>query len=205
MINTSVHIHLGNQELRLVAVYKSPSTSLQTTDLDALLNTTFNTIIAGDLNAKHLSWNSRVNNPTGHKLSHYLDDKLEITVAFSTSSTHYPNNPNHLPDILDIAIMKTGQLNFQLENFPSILSSDHSPIIINLNLLASLKSPPKPTLITDWKKFKALNESTRFSSPNLVSPREIETSINILPTVISETLKLCFSTLNPNIYKHDIP
>jgi len=205
MTNTSVHIHLGNEELRLVAVYKNPNTSLQTTDLDALLDTSHKTIIAGDLNAKHLSWNSRINNSSGNKLSRYLDDKLNITVASPTTPTHYPNNPNHLPDILDIAIMKTGQLKFHLENFPSSLSSDHSPIIINLNHLVSLSSPPKPILFTDWEKFRGLDESTHFPPPKLASPQEIETSIHFLTNVISATLKSCSSTLTPNTQNHDLP
>lgn len=57
LTNTSIHIGLENS-----AVYKSPNTPLLASDLDVLLNTNFDSIIAEDLNAKHSSWNSRVIN-----------------------------------------------------------------------------------------------------------------------------------------------
>lgn len=90
--NTAIHIHTGNAELRLVAVYKSPKDTLQTSDLDALLNTPTNTIIAGDLNAKHTIWQSRVNNNAGVTLSRYLDSRLDIANRNSC-----PNFPHSLP------------------------------------------------------------------------------------------------------------
>lgn len=71
--NTTIYIKNGNSELSLVAVYKSPNTSLQTTDLDIFLNTTNNVIIAGDLCSKHSSWNSRVNNKAGRTLFKYIN------------------------------------------------------------------------------------------------------------------------------------
>lgn len=39
LTNTVIHINLGNSELQLVFVYKSPSSILQIVDLDKLLNT----------------------------------------------------------------------------------------------------------------------------------------------------------------------
>lgn len=52
IINTIVHIHLNNAKLKLIAVYISPKTVIQITDLDAFIDTPANTIRAGDLNAK---------------------------------------------------------------------------------------------------------------------------------------------------------
>jgi len=49
-------------------------------------------------------------------------------VTAPSSLTHYPDDPNHQPDILDKAIVKTGSLNHQLTNRSEELSSDHTPI-----------------------------------------------------------------------------
>lgn len=98
LTNISIHIHLGNSEIRLVSTYKIPNILLQTSDLDDHL--TIYTIIAGDLNAKNPSWNSRVFNTSGCILQRYLDQRLATSVAVPYSPTHYPDNTNHLPDIL---------------------------------------------------------------------------------------------------------
>jgi len=203
--NTTVHINLGNSELRLVAVYKSPNTTLLTADLDTLLNTTTDTIIAGDLNSKHGSWNSLVSNSSGRILNNYLDNRQDTTVAAPTSPTHYPDNPNHRPDILDIALLKTGHLNFHLENFPEALSSDHSPIILNLRNRASQLSPPKPLHITDWNKFEEQINEASLQPPNTSSPRNIDREINSLTDVISTTLAACTTKLNSNNQTSSLP
>lgn len=142
--NTTIHINTGKSELRLSAVYKSPNTILQTNGIDALLDTQANAIIAGDLNAKHHAWHSRTINEAGRLLSDHLDMRNDTTVAAPTAPTHYPGNSNHRPDILDIAIMKTGQLLYQLENLPSELTSDHSPLILEIFHHTSNISLPKP-------------------------------------------------------------
>ncbi|KAL5241636.1 hypothetical protein ACI65C_009046 [Semiaphis heraclei] len=107
--NTSIQIQIGDKELRLSAVYKKPDTPLLTSDLDSLLNTSHYVVIAGDLNAKHESWNSRRQNTAGNTLAKFLDKRRDLTIAAPTSPTHYPDNPNHNADIMDVAILKTGK------------------------------------------------------------------------------------------------
>jgi len=41
---------MGKSELRLAAVYKSPKTTLLTSDVDALLNSNTYSVVAGDIN-----------------------------------------------------------------------------------------------------------------------------------------------------------
>lgn len=125
--NTAIQLKLGQYEIRLVSVYKSPGTPLQTKDIENLLDTQQNVIIAGDLNAKHRTWNSRINNQAGISLTKYLNSRIDITVAASTTPTRYPTDIRHYPDVLDIAIMKTGKLSYVLENLTQELSSDHTP------------------------------------------------------------------------------
>lgn len=47
--NTTIHLNLSNNELKLIVVYKSPYTVLHKEDIAVLLNFTQNVIIAGDL------------------------------------------------------------------------------------------------------------------------------------------------------------
>lgn len=63
--NTTMHIKTSTSELRLVAAYKRPSNQLLTSEIDSLLNTPAQTIIASDLNSKHRLWNNRNNNQSG--------------------------------------------------------------------------------------------------------------------------------------------
>lgn len=105
--NTSVHICLGNFKIRFATAYKSPNTTL-----DAFLNTPVDTFIAGDLNCKHLLWKSHSINAFGRILAKVLEDRLDIIISALISPTHYPHNPNHWPDVLDIALIKTEQKSF---------------------------------------------------------------------------------------------
>ena len=203
--NTTIHIRLGNSEMRLVAVYKSPHISLQTSDLDSLLSSSSDTIIAGDLNSKNTSWNSLVTNPSGRTLQRYLDQRLDTTVAAPSTPTHYPDIPTHRPDVLDIALLKTGQLKFQLTNLPADLSSDHSPILLDLYHSCSLISPPKPSHTTNWEKFESIMNSTIFPPPNISSPQSIETEISYLTNAISSALLNSTSPLSFSNHKQDLP
>lgn len=63
--NTVIHININGVDLRLVSVYKSPGNVLNNSDLDSLLDTSADVIIAGDLNAKNKRWHSSITNPAG--------------------------------------------------------------------------------------------------------------------------------------------
>jgi hypothetical protein len=62
---TGIYIPIGNTEILLAAVYKSPGRSWSDADIAELLNHRHKCILAGDLNAEHPSWNSTVSNPSG--------------------------------------------------------------------------------------------------------------------------------------------
>jgi hypothetical protein len=62
---TGVCMPFGNQEIMLAAVYKAPGRTWNDTDITELFSFRHKCILAGDLNAKHPSWNSAVSNPSG--------------------------------------------------------------------------------------------------------------------------------------------
>jgi hypothetical protein len=54
---SAVYIPIGNQEILLAAVYKSPGRTWSDADIAELLSLRHKYILAGNLNAKHTSWN----------------------------------------------------------------------------------------------------------------------------------------------------
>lgn len=88
---------MGDEEVRLLAVYKKPTTNLDTSDINKILDLPRNTIIAGDLNTKKFIWNSKTTNQAGNELERFLDTRLDTIVAAPYTQTHYPDNPNHNP------------------------------------------------------------------------------------------------------------
>jgi hypothetical protein len=79
-----VYIRIGNTEILLAAVYKSPGRTWSDADIAELLKLSPNGILAGDLNAKHPSWNSAVSNPSGEKLLQLFDvSEFEISAPVS--------------------------------------------------------------------------------------------------------------------------
>jgi hypothetical protein len=77
---------IGNKDILLAAVYKSPGRTWSDADIAELLSLRDKCILAGDLNAKHLSWNSAVSKPSGEKLLQYF---IEIASKF----LHHSDQP----------------------------------------------------------------------------------------------------------------
>jgi hypothetical protein len=70
---TGVCIPLGNTEVLLAALYKSPGRAWNDADITELLSFRRKFILAGDLNAKHPFWNRAVSDPSGEKLMGLFD------------------------------------------------------------------------------------------------------------------------------------
>jgi hypothetical protein len=77
---TGVSIPIGNSEVLLAVVCKSPGHAWNNTDITELLSFRYKSIVAGDLNAKHPFWNSVVSNISGSKLLNLLHiNEFEIS------------------------------------------------------------------------------------------------------------------------------
>jgi hypothetical protein len=85
---TGVCIPIGNREILLAAVYKSSGSTRIDADIAELLNLRRKCILAGDLNAKHPSWNSAFSNPSGGKLLQ-LFDRNDFEISAPQFPTHY--------------------------------------------------------------------------------------------------------------------
>jgi endonuclease/exonuclease/phosphatase family metal-dependent hydrolase len=82
-----------NQDILLVAVYKSPGRNWNDADTTELLSFRHKCILAGDLNAKHQPWNRAVSNPSGHKLLH-LFDRSDFEISAPQYPTHHSPTGN---------------------------------------------------------------------------------------------------------------
>jgi hypothetical protein len=69
---TGVCIPIGNSELPLAAIYKSPGHAWNDEDVSEISRVKHKSLLAEDLNAQHPFWNSVVSNPSGAKIMNLL-------------------------------------------------------------------------------------------------------------------------------------
>ncbi|KAI5645864.1 endonuclease-reverse transcriptase domain-containing protein [Phthorimaea operculella] len=133
-------------------------------------------IIAGDLNAKHQSWNCVANNTKGNLLFSWQDDMTFDLVA-PTEPTHFPRKAGHSPDVLDIALLQNIRLRpTSIEVIQELTNSDHRPVLLQLDPRNDLPGPsglcgPTKTVI-DWVK---LGEALKV--PSSIHLDQIPTSL----------------------------
>ena len=130
--NDSVTVCIGGRPVKLVAVYLSPLRSLVDADL---FGGGTPVLLAGDLNAKHKDWNSRLNSPRGVLLREFASTNSCIVFGpVSPTSIH-----TVILDVLDIVVVK----NFVLpvnRTVCSALSSDHFPVTIDFRGRSSFQA-----------------------------------------------------------------
>jgi exonuclease III len=63
---TAIHLVLATRPVKLVSAYLSPKRPLMKSDLTECLRGEIPVLMAGDLNAKHTDWNSRLTTARGH-------------------------------------------------------------------------------------------------------------------------------------------
>jgi hypothetical protein len=127
VVATGVCIPIGNSEVLLAAVYKSPGRAWSDADITELISFRPKSILAGDLNAKNPFWNNTVSNPSGRKLLLLFDVN-----QFQVSAPQCPNH--HSPagngDMLDIVVHQNIRVSDVIVS--DILDSDHLPIIFHI-------------------------------------------------------------------------
>ena len=97
--------------------------------------------MAGDLNAKHVDWNSRLTTRQANLLRDYADGNTCLIYGPDTPNTN-PYNTCATPDALDIAVRKTSC--FRGLTSCSALSSDHLPVLIDTVCSSSFQHTGSP-------------------------------------------------------------
>ena len=144
---TAVQVTLAGRPVKILAAYLSPSRPLIGADLSACFGGGLPVLMAGDLNAKHVDWNSRLTTRRGKLLRDFANGNSCLIFGPDTPTTN-PYNPSATPDVLDIAVTKDLPFPVTLTSC-SALSSDHLPVLIDTACRSSFHHPP------DRPKFQA--------------------------------------------------
>jgi endonuclease/exonuclease/phosphatase family metal-dependent hydrolase len=119
---TGVCIPIGNSQVLLAAVYKSPGRAWSDADITELLSFRRKSILIGDLNAKHPLWNSVVSNPSGREL-------LRLTQVKSKFQRH--NTPFTIPmREMDIVVRQNIRVSDVIVS--DIFYTDQLPIVFHI-------------------------------------------------------------------------
>ena len=86
---TAIQVTKANKPVKILAAYLSPTRPLIASNLSACLGDSLPVLMAGDLNAKHVEWNSRLIAKRGRLLRDYADK--------NSCLIHGPNTPTTVP------------------------------------------------------------------------------------------------------------
>jgi len=127
------HLQIYNQ-LTLVAVYCPHHFTIAEDDFMQFFNSLGDYFkAAGDFNAKHTHWGSRLVTPKGTQLYNaIIKAKNKLDYVSSGRQPYWPADPMKLPDLTDFAITKNIPKNLISAECLSGLSSDHSPVLFIL-------------------------------------------------------------------------
>jgi hypothetical protein len=163
---TGLQIVLAGRPVKVLAAYLSPSRPLIGADQDAFFGGGFPVLLAGDLNVKHVDWNSRLITRRGKPLRDYADEKSCVIFGPDYPTT-IQYNPSATIDILDIVITRHLASSVHLTSC-SALSSDH----------LSVHPPVRPDFRhTDWANFQAQLEAEIPFNPELHNDMAIDTCV----------------------------
>ncbi|GJQ70067.1 hypothetical protein Trydic_g22546 [Trypoxylus dichotomus] len=155
----------------LYAAYSSPQNNIEETDIDAVFNSQHPTILTGDLNSKHLQWNSKTLNRKGKQLKTIVDER-NLTVDAPTEDTHI-HTPTGSTNVLDLVILKNVTTPYYLETIND-LSSDHLSVIMTVSIESSNIEHTIGT--TNWQKFE---KSLKLRPTYISTDNDIDTACGI--------------------------
>ncbi|GJQ72213.1 hypothetical protein Trydic_g3304 [Trypoxylus dichotomus] len=87
METTAVQIHTARGVVEIHSCYGLPGSVLSEADFRAVFGAGHPTILAGDLNCKHKSWNSKTTNTRGRQLAKTAN-KYDLTVEGPEEDTY---------------------------------------------------------------------------------------------------------------------
>lgn len=198
----SIVVCTTNGEIRFTSVYRSPkyTNKLDPDDIDALLGYSQPTIIAGDLNAKHPTWNSRNTNLAGRTLRAHLD-KIGVAAHGPVDPTHYPRTKGN-PDVIDICLVK--DVGASIEVFTANdLSSDHNPVLMFFN--GEHEEDEAKNKFIRWEQFSEELDALVQLNTKLDSTDDVDAAVERFTTAVHTAMTAATVTKSKPRATHRLP
>jgi hypothetical protein len=150
---TAIQLNINKESIIIISVYNPPGTIMER-DLDLLIGIGHKVILAGDFNAKHVTWRVRQNNTVRQSLlKHYY--KNNYVISSPSQPTHFPDRNPIGADILDFAIVSNVLSIHSIRTLGSLSTSDHHPVLLTIRGPLEV-GETKPNFIyreADWSLF----------------------------------------------------
>lgn len=197
---TIIQIYVANiGPVKVIAAYLPPNVPFLPNEFDSVLNTNSPLILAGDLNSKSRSWGCRSTNRHGTILDQYTENN-NINILAPLVPTFF--GTNGVADILDIALTKNFPNHINI-NSPSVLSSDHNPIVLEIG------DPPTTDVIsnqiTDWDKFRTIIGNKLTLSTKLLCETDLDNEVEHFTSQINSAIQEATTTRTKPVSKIGIP
>lgn len=184
---TCVKIQLEGASFTVISIYCT--TKVNERDLDVLLNLDEKVLIAGDFNAKHLSWNNNKNNSRGISLYNYLDKNPNISLHHPMAPTCTRSKEN--PSTIDLILTKGLNIPFTPEI--STFESDHNPVTFTLLLDKYLVFEKKKKHLdfkaADWHRFRTIISNAIGNQNEITTGDDIDSELSGFTSIITTALK----------------
>jgi len=174
--------------ITIAAIYSPPRYVISSEEYeDFLLHLGPHFLVAGDWNAKHTAWGSRLTAPKGRNLLHVIQHN-NLNYLSTGEPTYWPADLHKTPGLLDFAI--TNVISGICSTIESSLDleSDHSPIIITLSTSPIWKTQPLRLCnkYTNWKQFQDYINKNITLNIRLKENTQLEDVVQHLTTLIQE-------------------
>ncbi|GFW53883.1 probable RNA-directed DNA polymerase from transposon X-element [Trichonephila clavipes] len=183
---TAVQIKIKNAPpLNIVSAYVRHNVrrNFPSEDFKKIFNSGSNCIIAGDLNATHVNWHNAKSIRYGVSLCNLVSNLRGAKLVAPQTATHLQPH-QRFGSIIDLAVFKHIPYNHSIRVL-SDLSSDHYPVILEINLNTSIIKNPE-LLSTNWNNFKFALNKKPLPTTDLTSNENTELAISELNQKFSE-------------------
>ncbi|GBP00744.1 Probable RNA-directed DNA polymerase from transposon X-element [Eumeta japonica] len=190
-------INMPATGIAISAVYCPPRHNInkeQFTNYFKTLGSKF--VSAGDFNAKHTYWGSRLITPRGRQLLETVMSN-NLDAVSSGHPTYWPTDLNKIPDVIDFAVIKNVKRE-HIELIPSLdLSSDHSPTLITLSDYQQNIDRNYiyfPNRQTNWLKYRKYVSAHLPQNIPLRTEDEIQSAVNQVTNILTDAAELATPT-----------
>jgi hypothetical protein len=194
---TAIQGTMAGKPVKILAAYLSPSRPLIGADLTACFGKGLPVLMAGDLNAKHVEWNSRMTTRRRKLLRDYATGNTCLIFWPHTPTTN-PYSPFVTPDILDIVLTQNLSIPVYLASC-SALSLDHLMVLIDTACRCSFLHPPDRSDFrrTDWANFQSHLEDQIPFDPALHNGMAIDTCVENFSGAVLKALEASIPKRRP--------